>query len=125
MELTLKENTVYKIGNDILQLSEFEKTINPSFIRRVYTEKEKAYIQSFCEPNLRYASTFAAKEAIYKAIKQFDTNIKLPWKKIEITRAKVQGKPSVEILLEDYRFDVSLTISHDGDYVWAVALVCK
>lgn len=125
MQLTLKENTIYKIGNDVLQLSEFEQSINPSFIRRVYTEEEKAYAQSFSEPNLRYASTFAAKEAIYKAVKQFDTNIKLPWKKIAITRAKVQGKPSVEILLEDYQFDVSLTISHDGDYIWAVALVCE
>ena len=125
MEITLEENTIYKIGNDVLKLAEFEQAINPSFIRRVFTEKEKAYAQSFSEPNLRYASTFAAKEAIYKAVKQFDTTIKLPWKKIEITRQKVQGKPNVNILLEDYKFDVALTISHDGDYVWAVALVSK
>ncbi|MEO1258419.1 MAG: 4'-phosphopantetheinyl transferase superfamily protein [Bacteroidota bacterium] len=122
MELTLKENAIYKLGNDVLLLSEFEQSVNPSFIRRVFTEKEKAYAEAFSEPNLRYASTFSAKEAVYKAVKQFDTNIKLPWKKIEITREKVAGKPSVEILLADYQFDVSLSISHEGAYVWAVAL---
>ena len=123
MELTINENKVYKLGNDVLYLPDFKKSLNPSFIRRVYTEEEKKYIQSFSEPNLRYASTFSAKEAIYKAVKQFDTSIKLPWKKIAISREKIQGKPHVDILLEGRQFDVSLSISHDGDYVWAVALV--
>ncbi|MEO0340054.1 MAG: 4'-phosphopantetheinyl transferase superfamily protein [Bacteroidota bacterium] len=122
MELTLKENITYKLGNDVLSLQEFEQSINPSFIRRVFTEKERAYANQFHEPNLRYASTFSAKEAVYKALKQFDSSIKLPWKKIEITREKIAGKPEVELFLQESQFEVSLSISHDGNYVWAVAL---
>jgi len=94
---------------------------NPSFIRRAFTQKELAYCHQFDDSLLRYASTFAAKEAVYKAMKQYDETIKIWWRGIEILRDKPQGKPRVVIGgLPDIR--THLTITHDGDYVWALAL---
>jgi holo-[acyl-carrier protein] synthase len=70
---------------------------------------------------LRYASTWAAKEAVYKAVKQLSVAV-LGWNKIEIVRQKVAGKP--DVILHQYpdQYKISLTITHDGDYVWALVL---
>src|SRR5690349_9851584 len=85
------------IGNDLVNLTEFKRSFNPSFILRAFTEKEIEYCEQFDNSLLRYASTWAAKEAVYKAIKQCDENIKLWWRTIEIIRHKPQGKPEVVI----------------------------
>lgn len=83
---------------------------------------EIAYCESFTDSLQRYASTWAAKEAVYKAIKQLDPS-PLGWKKIEISRAKKAGMPMV--LLPDHlkKYELSLTISHDAEYTWALALI--
>lgn len=114
-----------QVGNDIIHLPNFKASLNDSFIGRVYTAEEKAYCQQFNEPLLRYASTFAAKEAVYKVLKQWNPDLLIPWKKIAISRAKIAGIPHV--ILGDEQFAalrISLSISHDGDYVWAMA-VCQ
>ena len=64
-----------------------------SFLRKkAYTEKEIAYCELFDNAILRYASTWAAKEAVYKAVKQLDISA-IGWKKIEIIRDKIAGRP--------------------------------
>jgi len=113
-----------KLGNDIIFLPGFRESLNASFMRRVYSDEEKEYCEQFNDPTLRYASTFAAKEAVYKAVKQWDDTLRLPWKKILISRSKAAGVPTVSIAYENVPpFEFSLSISHDGDYVWAV-VVC-
>ncbi len=113
-----------KVGNDIIFLPGFRDSLNTSFIRRVYCEEEKEYCEQFSDPALRYASTFAAKEAVYKAVKQWDETLRLPWKKILVSRSKAAGIPTVSLPNEGApAFEFSLSISHDGDYVWAV-VVC-
>ncbi len=111
----------FAVGNDLVFLPDFQKTFNDVFKRKVYTENEISYCAQFDQALLRYASTWAAKEATYKAIKQIDSST-LSWKMIEIVREKNAGKPSV-ILHKENTFKISLSISHDGDYVWAVVLV--
>jgi holo-[acyl-carrier protein] synthase len=110
------------VGNDIVHLPTFLLSLTPQFIKRSYTPLELAYCEQFADSNLRYASTWAAKEAVYKAIKQVDADIKLWWPDIEIYRPKPQGKPSVIIKKLNAPVAFSLTIAHDGDYVWALAI---
>jgi len=112
----------FAVGNDLVYLPDFKLSLNDLFKKKVYTPAEKAYCDQFDDAGLRYASTWAAKEAVYKAIKQLEPSA-LPFRKIEILRDKPGGRPYV--LLHKYpgRFKISLTISHDGDYIWAVALI--
>ncbi|RYY33258.1 MAG: 4'-phosphopantetheinyl transferase superfamily protein [Sphingobacteriaceae bacterium] len=112
----------FAVGNDLVHVPTFELSLTPEFKSKAYTENELAYCNRFAESLLRYASTWAAKEAVYKAVKQLD-NTATGWKKIEIIREKIGGKPSVKLHYHPQKFKISLTISHDGDYVWAVAFV--
>ncbi len=114
----------FAVGNDIVFIPDFEKSLTPLFKGKVFTAAETTYCELFDNTLLRYASTWAAKEAVYKAIKQLNSAA-LPWKKIEITRDKVAGKPSVTLANHEEPISISLSISHDGDYVWAVAIVEK
>lgn len=110
------------IGNDIVFLPEFKKSCTSQFIKRVYTKNEIAYCDQFSGPMLRYASTWAAKEAVYKVLKQINPDISISWRSIEINREKPSGKPSAAIKNQSNTFNIYLTLSHDGDYVWAIAL---
>jgi phosphopantetheine--protein transferase-like protein len=110
------------VGNDLVFIPDFKASFNDLFKNKVYTPAEIAYCNQFDNAILHYASTWAAKEAVYKAIKQVDTAT-LGWKKIEIVRQKAGGKPQVIIHQNPDRFKISLSISHDGDYAWAIALI--
>ncbi len=112
----------FAVGNDLVFLPDFTTSLTDLFKDKVYTKNETAYCQLFDEPILRYASTWAAKEAVYKALKQLDASA-TGWKNIEIIREKPAGQPLVVLHKTPDKFKVSLTISHDGDYVWAIALI--
>ncbi len=112
----------FAVGNDLVFIPDFKLSLTDLFKQKVYTAGEIAYCDLFDDALLRYASTWAAKEAVYKAVKQLDPAPVL-WKKIEITRAKPAGKPQVTFHQKSDQFQISLSISHDGEYVWAVALV--
>jgi phosphopantetheine--protein transferase-like protein len=114
----------FAIGNDLVYLPDFELSFNDLFQRKVFTESEIAYCNQFDRPILRYASTWAAKEAIYKSIKQISATA-ISFKKIEIIRTKVAGMPHVALPNELSYLRVSLSITHDGDYAWAVAAIRK
>lgn len=119
-ELTAAKN--FAVGNDLVFVPQFQESCTELFKSKVYTEGEVAYCDRFDEPVLRYAATWAAKEAVYKALKQLDPS-PIGWKKIEITREKIGGQPGVIIHREGHQLAVSLSISHDGDYVWAIAII--
>ena len=120
-ELTTLRN--YAIGNDLVFIPNFKHSLTPLFKNKVYTPQEIAYCDLFDDSLLRYASTWAAKEAVYKAFKQLDSS-PLNWKKIEILRDKIAGKPTVTIHLPAGKpANISLTLSHDGDYAWAMVII--
>ena len=112
----------FAVGNDLVFLLDFIASFNDLFKKKIYTPEEIAYCDQFDDAMLRYASTWAAKEAVYKAIKQIDAS-PFPFKKIEILREKPQGRPHVILHKNPNKFTISLTISHDGDYTWALALI--
>lgn len=118
--LNIDENSA--IGNDVVFLPNFEVSFTPEFKSKVYTQNELDYCQLFNQPLLRYASTWAAKEAVYKALKQFGVAVS-GWQNIEILRDKIAGQPTTVLHQFSNKFNISLSISHDGDYVWAIALV--
>ncbi|MBE9661809.1 holo-ACP synthase [Mucilaginibacter myungsuensis] len=112
----------FAVGNDVVYLPDFAHSCTDLFKKKVFTASEIAYCDQFEDAMLRYASTWAAKEAVYKAVKQLD-EAPLPFMAIEITRNKIAGKPTATIHRPiGERVNISLTISHDGDLAWAVAL---
>jgi|SRR5471030_3110308 holo-[acyl-carrier protein] synthase len=119
---TLDTGKKFAVGNDLVFISGFKNSLTELFKQKVYTTGEVAYCSLFDDALLRYASTWAAKEAVYKALKQLDPR-PLNWKQLEITRDKIAGKPNVILHHDPDKYQISLTISHDGDYVWAVALI--
>lgn len=112
----------FAVGNDLVFIPDFKISLTPLFKNKVYTPNEIAYCNLFDDALLRYASTWAAKESVYKALKQLDPAA-IAWKKIEILREKIAGQPNVVLHQNADKFKISLTISHDGDYVWAIAFI--
>jgi phosphopantetheine--protein transferase-like protein len=116
------EGNAIAVGNDLVHLPDFIKSCTPLFIRRVFTSRELEYCDQFDDRHLRYASTWAAKEAVYKCIKQINEDHRFWWRDIEVIRDKPQGKPVVSVPKFPDLPPFALTISHDGDYVWAIAI---
>lgn len=58
------------IGVDMLEIARMERVIQrrPSFLKRVFTDEERAYCNSFARPAEHYAARFAAREAVLKAL---------------------------------------------------------
>ena len=120
-ELNLQD---FAVGNDIVFMPDFNESFTELFKKKVYTAGEIRYCELFDQPLLRYASTWAAKEAVYKAVKQLYKQ-PLAFKNIEITRSKIAGVPRV-ILPENLSdLEISLSITHDGDYTCAIAIAKK
>jgi holo-[acyl-carrier protein] synthase len=118
----LSIDKAFAVGNDLVFMPDFKASFNNLFKNKVYTPGEIAYCDLFDDALLRYASTWAAKEAVYKALKQLDPSA-VSWKKLEIIRGKAAGIPRVVLHQNPGKFKISLTISHDGEYVWAVAFI--
>lgn len=111
------------VGNDLVFIPDFKKSLTPSFQKRVFTRKEIKQIEEYkADPTIRYATTWAAKEAALKALKQlYKSSPRLNWKNIEIVRnSKI---PKVKI--SDPRFKnltFSLSLSHDENYAFGVVV---
>lgn len=112
----------FAVGNDLVYVPAFRASFNDLFKHKVYTAAEIAYCEQFNDAQLRYASTWAAKEAVYKAVKQLDPQ-PVSWKGIEVRREKTAGQPLVTFHPNPEKYHIRLTISHDGDYAWAIAVI--
>jgi phosphopantetheine--protein transferase-like protein len=112
----------FAVGNDLVHIENFKLSLSDLFKKKVYTPAEISYCESFSDSLQRYASTWAAKEAVYKAVKQLDAR-SIGWKKIEISRAKKAGIPTVVLPAHLKNYELSLSISHDAEYAWALALI--
>jgi holo-[acyl-carrier protein] synthase len=112
------------VGNDLVHIPGFKKSLNPAFKARVFTAKEIGQIKEYkANPAVRYATTWAAKEAVHKALKQLCKGPPgLKWKDIEIIRNN--NIPIVKISKPSFKdFSFSLALSHDQDYAFAVVIV--
>ncbi len=113
---------VVGLGLDLVEVGRLEDVIGRQgdrFLRRVFTEEERAYCSAKSEPAVFYAARFAAKEAVAKA---FGTGIgaSIGWLDIEVVRS-VSGAP--EVLLAGKGADLAasrgvsrvfLSLTHTG-----------
>lgn len=114
-------------GIDIIEISRIDRIIKSSskFLEKVFTLCEIQYFNSRGNNPCHAAGTFAAKEAVLKAL---GTGLRgFTWKDVEITRDSL-GKPSVVLYggakaaaLGIGASIVHISISHCRDYAVAYA----
>jgi holo-[acyl-carrier protein] synthase len=108
---------------DLVDVTRFESIIyrwQHRFLQRVFTDKEIRYCNTKKHPAQRFATRYAAKEAVIKALfPRGQKGIRL--KDIEIdqheNRPVVNLNGLVKKLAEQYAIkEIHLMVSHDGDY---------
>lgn len=106
------------IGIDVANVTRIRELLAryPRAEERFFSEAERSHCHGYGDPATHFAGTFAAKEAVVKALRLGPI---AAWaKRIEITRDRV-GAPSVKV--EGDTRDLVLSISHEADIVVAVA----
>lgn len=70
MTQSASESPATGLGVDIVEIERMETilTRSPRFPHRVFSEQERAYCEAHHRPAVRYATHFAAKEAVLKAL---------------------------------------------------------
>ena len=108
---------------DLEEVAGFEKALksNRRFFARTFTKAEIRYAGSKAGPARHFAGTFAAKEAVIKALGQVAKH-KVRLSDVGITRSKT-GAPAVKWIGGEPRgVQVRISISHTTSYAIAVAL---
>lgn len=118
------------LGVDLVKISRIKEIIerwSDKFTLKLFTEVEINYCSAHKASYLRYASTFAAKEAFIKAHGRGN----LKFKDIEIVREET-GRPVVRLfgeakhLMEQKNINnINVTMTHDGEYAVAVVVLEK
>jgi holo-[acyl-carrier protein] synthase len=86
------------VGTDVVDIGHFESVIarsRPGFLKRLFTENEIAYCETFKDNMASYAAIFAAKEAFLKAVR---TGLApgIRWTDVEVVHAR-SGAPSIVV----------------------------
>lgn len=118
------------IGIDLVDVRRMEGIIfrwQECFLRRIFTDKEIRYCNNKKNPAQRFATRYAAKEAIIKALFPKKADGMNP-REIEIDEH--EGRPVVHLYdkTKDYADSLGvkkifLMLSHDGDYGIAQVVV--
>ncbi|QEK13572.1 holo-ACP synthase [Crassaminicella thermophila] len=116
------------IGIDIIEIKRIKNAINRNdkFLQRIFCKEEINYFSTINYRINTIAGTFAAKEAVIKALGTGLRNFK--WTDIQIHRDHL-GKPFVvlqnnakKIAQENSIKEILITISHSKEYAVAQAL---
>ena len=94
------------------------------FLRRIFTEKERAYCEQFKDKYERYAGRFAVKEAAMKALGTgWSRGVR--WVDIEITRLR-GGRPTLQLRGEARKIadrlgvkNIAISITHTSKQAMA------
>lgn len=121
------------LGCDLIETERIRKVLEKHgerFLKRVFTDEERAYCQALAYPHKHYAARWAAKEAVSKA---FTTGIgpHLDWTSISVyhgTRKEplvhLDAKASA-LLASVGATHVWLSLSHIDSHAMAVAALVK
>lgn len=118
-------------GIDIISIARLKDTIDTAgkvFLNKVFTAREQQAAELHPNPEAYLAAAFAGKEAIFKAFGiGWDTGVQLA--EIDIGRGE-SGEPVptltgkfAELLSQRGASRVLLSLSYDGDYAVAVAIL--
>lgn len=115
------------IGIDLVENKRIEKSLkNEAFIKKILTQNEIEYVNSFKNKTEHIAGFFACKEAVMKALEDCK---KISFKDIEI-KHKETGKPYVVLYgraKEVFNFGgyskVEISISQTQNFATAIAIV--
>ena len=110
------------IGVDLVDVGRMERIIfrwQDNFLRRIFTDSEIKYCNNKKDPAQRFASRFAAKAAVIKAL--FVKGDAPNYKEIEIgqeqSRPAVRFSGSAKSTAENQKVkNVHLMVAHDGNY---------
>ena len=113
------------VGTDIVEIGKIRKHARrDDFLKKVFTEKEITYCKSKESFEKHLATTFAAKEAIFKAL---GTGW-LDGKEIEIIRGK-SGRPKAilngTLKKENADSEIMISLSYSKDSAIAFAIIKK
>ncbi len=119
------------IGVDLAHIPRLRRVVerwDDRFLRRVFTEAEIAYCRGRRDPIPHLAARFAAKEAALKAL---GTGLRMGvnWRELEVRRERGQAPTLVltgrseAIAHAKGASRVLLSLTHDGDYAMAQALL--
>ncbi len=106
------------LGVDVVDLARFDSLIarSPRVVERFFTDEEREYCDAARDTAVSLAGTFAAKEAVMKAL---DLTPAPAWaRRVSITRSS-SGRPVAHV---EGRPPVPVSISHDGPVAVAIAL---
>jgi len=121
---------IFGIGIDVVEVNRIASSLEDfgdRFLRKVFTDSERAYCDRQKKPELHYAARFAAKEAVAKA---FGTGIgkDLAWLDMEIRRRE-SGEPEVVLSGDGALFaqangidQIKISLTHARDYAAANAI---
>ncbi len=119
------------IGVDLVLISRLRQVVerwDERFLRRVFTDEEIAYCRRRRDPIPHFAARFAAKEATLKAL---GTGLQMgvSWREMEVRREQGEAPTMVlsgrchAIALAQGAPRVLLSLTHDGDYACAQAML--
>ena len=127
----MKKSLQSAIGIDIVEIKRLQKVSRrwgKPFLNKVYTQRELDYSKQKRFPYQHLAARFAAKEAIFKALGEVETNF-VGWKNVEILNDP-NGKPVVRWhgAAEKTRKkrnirEIVVSLSHTENYAVASALL--
>lgn len=120
------------IGTDIAQISRIRESIEKygdKFLGRCFTDSERARAETKPDPAKAYARLYAAKEALLKAL---GTGMRqgLSWHDWQVSwdqygAPHVTAGPGIQAYLATENLNIRLSMSDDGDYAVAYALIEK
>ena len=119
-------SSMIEIGVDIEEINRFKNigkvNIN-NFLNKIFTEKEIEYCFSKKDPYPSLTARFCGKEAVVKALSQY--NAKLPLNQIEILN-KPNGIPFVKLINNDSNeFNIQISLSHTKEIAVAFAIITE